>query len=567
VSVPTAELPATAIPATGAPRLSPLSNRLGDAGPYVALGFVALVIAALSLLLPSTPSYDPWAWLVWGREIVHLDLHTNGGPTWKPLPVIFTTVFAPFGKAAPDMWLIVGRAGGVLAAGMTFKVAARFAHQLAGADRRSSVGPVLLAGAIAAGMLVFGRGFISDSAYGYSEGLMTALVLIAVDRHLDGARRQAFAVGFAAVLDRPELCLLWGPYGLYLWWRDPGARKLVIGLFALFPVLWFLPEYWGSGHLFRGVNRAHHPRANSPAFAKCPFCTELAKHAWPTVIRRITLAAVVGVLIAAALLWRERKSWWRGWPGRPSWRALIAGRQPSPGSSERALTPAQHGRVGLLLVAALGAGWWLLIAILTQAGFSGNDRYLVLGAALVSIAGGVSWAWLAVGFGRLAAGLLGRLGGGGLAARFKPAALAVAATAVATALFLAVPPWVGGQVVDVQRTHRAAVYQAHLRQDLTKAVSVVGGPAAVRRCGTVMTEGFQVPMLAWTLGVHTDRVWASPPDSHNPGPPPDVIFQTRAQRHAHLLPFVRSWTTAHYRRVAHVRTFNVYVNSTCNLGR
>ncbi len=566
MSVPTAELRATELTMPATARLAALRARVGDGGPYLALVVVALVIAAFSLLLPSTPSYDPWAWLVWGREIIHLDLHTNGGPTWKPLPVIFTTVFALFGKAAPDLWLVVGRAGGIVAAAMTFKVAARFAHQLAGEDRRSSIGPMLLAGTIAAGMLVFGRGFISDSAYGYSEGLMTALVLIAVDRHLDGAIRQAFAVGFVAVLDRPELCVLWGPYGLYLWWRDPGARKLVIGLFALFPVLWFVPEYWGSGHLFRGVNRAHHPRANSPAFAKCPFCTELSKHAWPTVIRRIIIVAGVGVLAAAALLWRERGSWWRGWPGRPSWRGLLAGRKPTE-APERTLSPAQRGRAGLLLVAAIGGGWWLLIAILTQAGFSGNDRYLVLGAALVSIAGGVSWAWLALGLGRLAGGVLARIGAAGLAKRLTGPVLAAAGTAAAATLFLLVPPWVGGQVVDVQRTHRAAVYQAHLREDITKAVSAVGGPAAVLRCGSVMTEGFQVPLLAWTLGVHTDQVEASPLDSNNPGAPPSVIFQTRAQRSSHLLPFVRAWKTTHYRRVTHVRTFNVYVTDACNLGR
>ena len=53
---------------------------------YLLLAAVALLIAALSLLIPSTPSYDPWAWLVWGSEIVHLDLHTTGGPSWKPLP-------------------------------------------------------------------------------------------------------------------------------------------------------------------------------------------------------------------------------------------------------------------------------------------------------------------------------------------------------------------------------------------------------------------------------------------------------------------------------------------------
>ena len=88
---------------------------------------------------------------------------------------------------------------------------------------------------------------------------MTALVLIAVERHLDGHYRQAFAIGFFAALDRPEVWLFWGPYGLWLFWRDPGARKLVFALFALIPILWFAPEYWGSGHFFRGVT----PRASA----------------------------------------------------------------------------------------------------------------------------------------------------------------------------------------------------------------------------------------------------------------------------------------------------------------
>ena len=72
---------------------------------------------------------------------------------------------------------------------------------------------------------------------------------MAVDSYLDGARQRAFVIGFFAALDRPELWLFWGPYGLYLFWKDPGARRLVVALFALIPVLWFLPELWGSGHL------------------------------------------------------------------------------------------------------------------------------------------------------------------------------------------------------------------------------------------------------------------------------------------------------------------------------
>ena len=60
--------------------------------PRVAAGWVVAAavvsLAALSLLLPSAPTYDPWAWIIWGREITALDLNTVDGPSWKPLPVL-----------------------------------------------------------------------------------------------------------------------------------------------------------------------------------------------------------------------------------------------------------------------------------------------------------------------------------------------------------------------------------------------------------------------------------------------------------------------------------------------
>ena len=54
----------------------------------------------MTLLLPSTPTYDPWAWILWGREILHLDLVTEGGPSWKPFPILFTVPFSIFGQTS-----------------------------------------------------------------------------------------------------------------------------------------------------------------------------------------------------------------------------------------------------------------------------------------------------------------------------------------------------------------------------------------------------------------------------------------------------------------------------------
>jgi hypothetical protein len=536
MSVPSAELTAPTLGAPSRAADGARFRRLAGWRLYASLVAGAVVIAALSLLIPSTPSYDPWSWLVWGREIVHLDLQTTGGPTWKPLPVIFTTVFAPFGSAAPDMWLVIGRAGAIVAVAMVFRLCLRLTRHLSPElDRERGIGrlaeslaPAVLAGMIACIGLVFTGSFITSTALGYSEGLMTALVLIAVERHLDGSPRQAFAVGFFAALDRPEIWLFWGPYGLWLWWKDPGARKLVIALFAMIPVLWFLPEYWGSGHFFRGVTRAHTPRSNSPAFASCPFCTELGRHAWPTVPTRIKLVAIAAMAAAAFQLWRVSRT--------RDKLSLVGARE--------------HGLAAILGAGLLGFGWWIVIAVMTQAGFSGNDRYLVLGAALIEIAGGVGWGWAAIELARLVPRV--RKSWGERSARGRT----LVAAALLGILFLLVPQWFGG-LFHLRRTHRALAYQALLRKDAAAAVSRIGGPRAVLACGSVMTEGFQVPMLAYDLGVHTSWVQASPLELPPP-PAPNVIFQVRAQHGAHLLPFLSTWPNVHYKLVTQTRTYRVF---------
>ncbi|HEX8977759.1 MAG TPA: hypothetical protein VF781_14715 [Solirubrobacteraceae bacterium] len=511
---------------------------------YLWLAGVALAVAALSLLIPSTPSYDPWAWLVWGREIVHLKLHTVDGPSWKPLPVIFTTLFAPFGQAEPDLWLVVARAGAFAAVVMVFRLSFRLTRQvgtyftrgageLAGA---SLVGPAVMAGVIAALGLALSGGYISDNALGYSEGLATAVILIGLERALDGHPRQAFALGFVAALDRPEIWLFWGPYGLYLFWKDPGARRLIITLFLLIPVLWFLPEYWGSGHFLRGVSRAQHPRSNSLAFAHCPFCSELIDAAWPTILLRLKIAAAVLIGAAGLIVWRG----WRE-PGRRRLQGVPA-----------------RARIAAAGLGLLGVAWFVLIAIMTQAGFSGNNRYLVIGSAMVDICGAVAWGWATQELGNLLARLRSR--GRASAAAVRTPATAWAAVALGALVFAFVPNWVGANLIDIQKTHRALVYQAHLRQDAATIVRDGGGAARLLRCGTVMTEGFQVPMVAWTMGVHTDRIEPSPLNADEPGTPPNVILQASAHTGGIKLPIVRAWHGVAYKLVAQVRTFRLFTH-------
>jgi hypothetical protein len=518
----------------------------------------AFVIALLTLTIPSTPSYDPWAWLVWGKEIVHLDLHTPGGPSWKPLPMLFTTLFGPFGHFQPNMWLVVARAGAVMAVLMCFKLAWRLTRAIGPtlADRESASKAVrtlmhlapMLAGVLAAGSLLNSPGFLSDNMLGYSEGLTVGLMLVAVDRFLDGARKQALVVGFFVALDRPETWPFLAALGAYVYWKDPDARRLVIGLVVLTLALWFLPSWWGSGDPLGGIKRAQNPRSNSAAFTSFPFWTVLHKEAWPTVLNRLKIPGIIAMLIAAVGLYRTRQAWWR--------KPLGTIEQPT------------IGKAFMLTIGLFGFLWWCLIGIETQAHFSGNARYLVLGIAPVGIACGVAWGW----FAQTVAAQLHRFSGRRRALRpfASPRAALPTGGVVAIGLFLAVPPWISHNLIDLGRTHRALVYQASLREDLNRIVHQYGGAKKLLACGSVMVEGFQVPMVAWTLGVRTADIQAQPATYDKAGDAlkqyaPNVILQNRANGSTHtaLLPLPKTilhWEAVGvpYKLVAHIGTFRLF---------
>ncbi|MDQ6778390.1 MAG: hypothetical protein M3071_19710 [Actinomycetota bacterium] len=499
---------------------------------YLALALGSVALGSVSLLYPSTPSYDPWGWLLWGREILHLKLLTVGGNSFKPLPVLFTVPFALFGKAQPDLWLALARAGAIFTVAMAFKLAARITISFGagaggrqGASRLIAYGPAVVAGTVAAVSVLISPQYIRDAALGYSECLGAGMVLLAIDRHLDGRPRQTFVIGFIPALDRPEIWAFWGLYGLYLWRRDPGARKLIVALFALVPALWFLPELWGSGHFFRGVSRALKPRGNAATFAKCPFCTEF-KAGVGLSLARVTIFTGLLVVGAAIAVWRA-----------------LSRRRAELGAAVR--DQARRPEAIVVVLAVMAIIWFIEVSLMTQMGFSGNQRYLIIGGALVVVLGGVGWGLVAWQLGEL----LGRLTG------------AVPGTAVAslaaTAVFLVFPNWVGTHF-PARKLNKALRYQAELRHDLSAIVNLAGGAKKVVACGKIETENFQKQMVSWYLGVETVETNddpASKVDAQPAADDPNVIVQTRATGTARLRPAVP--TNVAYTRITQ-RTFRLY---------
>ncbi len=302
---------------------------------------LAVVVGAalLSLLLVApAPSYDPWAWLLWGRELTAGELSTLEGPAFKPLPVAICALLAPLGAAAPWLWVLLVRAAALLAALLAFGLVRR----LAGGSR--------VAGALGALALVMCGGLPTYTAAGAEPALVLALALGSAAAWRERRMRIALACAVGCALLRVEAWPFVAVAGVALWRSRPQDRLLLVALVAGVPAAWLLPELIGSGDLLRSGARAREPNPGQPALAAMPGLAALRVAAalplWP-------LWAGVVMLVAM---------WVRG----------------SSRSARAALVPA-----------AAGAAWIALVALMAQAGFSGEPRYALPGAALIALSGAV----------------------------------------------------------------------------------------------------------------------------------------------------------------------------------
>ena len=407
------------------------------------------VLAALSLLGPSVPTQDSWSWIVWGREVTHLALDTTSGSSWKPLPVLFTTPFSLFGDIAPELWLVMARAGGLLA----ILFAYRIAYRLAGAPL------AVLAGVVAA-ISMAAADWLRYLAHGNVEPLSAGLVLAAVDQHLEGRVRVAAVLGVLAVLGRPELFPFLLAYAAWAVLRRGASAALMVALLLAVPALWLGGDWWGAGDPFYGSSKAagfserqqHRTEAVKREGAAEKGLTASAQPSFANTLKGgsnllmipVELLAVVGI----GLAWRRR-------------------------------------RREVLVLAGGALTLVFLVALMVPLGYGGSPRFMFPAAAIVCVLAGLGVAWLvetvtprgrawAIGVGAL------------LLAASVPFALVRAGT-------------------DRDRIHDVR-QRTQLQDNLDRAIERAGGGDRVRALGHPRVNPSFAHQLAWDLDVHMDEV-------------------------------------------------------------
>ena len=428
--------------------------------PALLVGCV--VLAAVSLRLPAIVGYDPWVWLIWGRELTRGTLSSDGTIAWKPLPVLVTALLAPFGEAAPQLWLLVSRAVGLSGLVAVGSVAARLAR---GGARAPLVGAVAATVAVVAFLLTpdAEARWLRHLLQGNIEPVTAALCVWAVRRHLDGRPGQAVVLGALAGLTRPETWPFLLLYAAWLLWRAPRRWWVLVPALSAVPVLWFGGDRLASGNALGGA-------ATAQVLLETP--EERLVLAVDSALAMVP--AAVWVAAAVAVVW---------------------------GAHRRRVAPA--------LLAGAALAWAVLVVVMAaQFGYAAIGRFYAPAAALLCVLAGVAVGWLA---GSVWASATRsdrtRLSLGSAAAR---GALPVAATAavltavVLAAIALAAAPSVTPRLEWLPAQLDAAAVRADAEADLAAFVAAAGGRDGLLACGPLSLDatrpaGEVRPRLAWML--------------------------------------------------------------------
>jgi hypothetical protein len=415
----------------------------------VALGVIVLS-AVIVAWAGTRPGFDPYGWLVWGHQATTLSLDTNAAPSWKPLPFLFTVVYALAGHYELGLWMTTVTA--VSLSGVVF--AGRIVYRLTDAPpERRWAG--IMAGVLAGAMLLGFSNYFHYVLSSQSDPMIVALCLAAIDCYVYGRPRAAFVLGALAALGRPEVWPFLALYSLWQWRRRPEFRGLLIGGWIIVALLWFgIPALTSRSPFVAASNamgsgRRLHSNKVFGTVGRFFSINELP----------VQLAALLAVGLAALGVRRRE------------------GRE---GGEQRDL---------ITLVLAAGIVLWVIIEIaFALHGWPALARYMwEAGGVLVVLAG--------VGIGRLLAD--------------RPAVPRLPAwVGIGLAVVLA------AGLVPTAITHARAEHrdlkQQRLRttqiRRLTPAINRLGGVARLASCGEPLTRLEYQTMLAYTLNLNVSRV-------------------------------------------------------------
>jgi hypothetical protein len=441
---------ADATPPSRARDLRPL-GWIFCAALIISLGVVFVRVTRMS------PAYDAFGWLVWAHQALNGTLNLNSAPSWKPLPFLFTLPYSLLGKQTA-YWLWCYTAASAAFAAPVFGGRCAYWLVRTPGTRRW---PALVA-AVAAGAGVLGiLGYWHFILIGYADPLMVALTLAAVDFHLCGRRRAAWAMVVLVALGRPEMWVVGLLYAAWTWRTVPAMRRYLLAGIIVQPLLWvgvsrLASNFWlVSSHIDKLSTAGFYVQGSRVSAVLDGFFS----------LYELPVQIAAACVLVLALVRRDRRA------------------------------------LGLF---AAAAAWLLTDVALAIHGELPVPRYMFEAAAVevTLIGAGVGWI---------------------LGSRPRPAVLRWIGVAAAVALVAVMVPNIRYRGRLVHNGIRLGRTWTKVIRRLDLVVAHEGGTRGILACGTAVTSVPFQSILAWQLGLNVREVnWV--PDRWIASGKPGVVF-------------------------------------------
>jgi hypothetical protein len=434
-----------------------------------ALAAVGLLVVSLAIVLyaRTRPGYDPYGWLVWGKLTLHFALDTNGAPSWKPLPYLFTVPFAVVGHYALWLWMVTSVA--ISLSGLIFAWRIAFRLTYSRPERRYAS---YVAGLVAAAAVLAMQDPVGNYNYTHyilsaeSDTMIVSLVLLAIDLHLSGHHKAAFWIWWLGSLGRPEVWPFYGLAGLWLWRYVPSYRKWLYASAVLLVFLWFgIPGLTSKSLLTAGNVAENSPReihGNKVTGVITRFHELLPNTIW-----------VLAVLAVAWAAWRRRRTLW---------------------------------------VLAAGVVLWVLVEVaFALHGFPAVPRYMFEAGAVVGILAGVFIGRIVHELPEWLSNVTGRIGNGRLGG---PRLASYVGTWGTVLVLVLIAGSLGGAAHRQERLERTDLRYERARTVLIGRLSGVVktlGASNMFACGQPNIPIEYQSVFAWYAGVKTGVLYVSRP--------------------------------------------------------